>query len=728
MPVRPRHCNGHLHERSLPLTPVGKASDSARSQETTPTRATRKPSGEGMWRCWRAALGFARSSLPGMSVLLFFTPRPETHMRRSRLCLSLLLTFCPALVLLAQATDSTRLPRIVVTATRIASPIAADVATTHVLDGTALRHAGVRDVAEALRFVPGAFLVRSGGAGAQSSLFLRGGESDYVRVLVDGVPMNEPGGAIDLAAYTLDDVDRIEVVRGPASVLYGTDAVTGVIQIFTRRGLPGGQVELSGGGGTWNTRHGALSLGAGGTSWSAAAGLARRRSDGTLPFNNDYRNDVVNGRLTWHGVPGSRFSAAARQFDDELHYPTDGAGNVVDRNAWRADRRTSLAFDAEQALSGWGRLTVTLASLDGRGRTDDARDGPADSSGLHTYRSLGSVRRRVAGARIDVLSVRHSVLTVGSEWSRESQRSRDSSNFAASANTFGATRRTSAAYAQWVAEAGRLQIVAGGRYDDNDVFGVFRTARGGMSARLWRGGLLRGSVGTAFKAPAFLEQFNTAFTVGNAGLSPERSRAMEVGLRQALASGRAELGITWFDQRFRDLIQYTFLAPDRPNYFNVAAASSRGVEAEGRARVSFLQGSVSAALLRTHVDDAGFDSGAGGGFVLGQRLLRRPSHTITAGVVARPNSRLLMDVTALRVGARDDLDFSGFPATPVRLQPYTRVDASVQVQLAGVGRDSEGLVLLVRADNLGAARYEEIHGFAAPGRSLFVGLRATGRR
>lgn len=647
-------------------------------------------------------------------------------MRRSSLSL-LFLTLYP-LALGAQAADSTTLPRIVVTATRTDSPIGGRVATTHVLDGAALRNAGVRDVAEALRFVPGAFLVRSGGPGAQSSLFLRGGESDYVRVLVDGVAMNEPGGAIDLASYALDDVERIEVVRGPSSVLYGSDAMTGVIQIFTRHGRTGRQAEVAGGGGTFGTLNGSVSLGAGGNSWSATAGYARRHSNGTLAFNNAYRNDVLNGRLTWQGASGPRLSLAGRSFDDEFHYPTDGSGNIVDRNAWRSDRRSSAAFDAEQAISAWGRVLLSLTALDGRGLTDDARDGPADSSGLHTYRNRGSVRRRVADTRVEVLALPHAVITVGSEWSRESQRSRDSSNFAPTVNRFGAERTNRAAYAQWVQEAGRVEFVAGGRYDDNDVFGVFRTARAGAAARLWNGANLRGSMGSAFKAPTFLEQFNTAFTIGNVGLRPERSRSMEFGFRQSLVNGRVDAGITWFDQRFRDLIQYTFVAADRPNYFNVAAASSRGVELESRARVSIFQLSSAATFLRTRVDDAGFDSGSGATFVLGKRLLRRPSRTFTLGIVAQPAPRVRIDLTALRVGTREDLDFSTFPATPLFLHPYTRIDAGMQVSLAPGTRAGETLSVLLRADNLSGARYDEIHGFPAPGRSFFAGFRAATSR
>ncbi|HYS21967.1 MAG TPA: TonB-dependent receptor plug domain-containing protein, partial [Gemmatimonadales bacterium] len=130
--------------------------------------------------------------------------------------------------------DTVTVTPIVVTATRLPTPAEAVAPTVTVLQGDALRAQGLVSIADALRAVPGAAVVAAGPFGAQTSLFLRGGESDYVKVLLDGVPVNQPGGAFDWANLTLDNVDRIEVLRGPASVLYGSDAVTGVVQIFTR--------------------------------------------------------------------------------------------------------------------------------------------------------------------------------------------------------------------------------------------------------------------------------------------------------------------------------------------------------------------------------------------------------------------------------------------------------------------------------------------------------------
>ncbi len=135
------------------------------------------------------------------------------------------LAVAPLVLHAQEPVDTARLGPIVVTADRLPIPAAAVPAAVTVLSGAALRAQGIRTVADALRTVPGATVVASGSFGAQTSLFVRGGESDYVKVLIDGVPQNQPGGAYDFAHLTLDGVDRIEVVRGPVSVLYGSDAL-----------------------------------------------------------------------------------------------------------------------------------------------------------------------------------------------------------------------------------------------------------------------------------------------------------------------------------------------------------------------------------------------------------------------------------------------------------------------------------------------------------------------
>jgi vitamin B12 transporter len=627
----------------------------------------------------------------------------------------------------AQRADSTALPRVVVTATRVDTPLGSRLASVASLSGDELRRAGVQDVADALRLVTGVIIARSGGPGAQTSMFLRGAESDYVRVLVDGVPMNDPGGSIDLAHFPMDDVERIEVVRGPVSVLYGTDAVAGVVQIFTRGAVGGAGPSLSGGAraGSRGARGGDISLGIGDRSVHGTVTAAASRSEGVLPFNNESRSEVAAARVAARAAGGARVAVAARLTDDVFHYPTDGAGAIVDRNAYRSDRRESLSLEAVQPLGARLTAVVSLAALDGSGRTDDAPDGAADTLGFFLYRSEGSLRRRTADGRLQLSIAPSAVASFGAEWASEAQRNSDTSSFGGPRSRFAAERSNRAVYAQLLGERGRFSYVVGGRYDDNETFGVFRTARVAAAVQAWPGATVRASLGTAFKAPTFFETFSSAFSSGNPALRPERARSWEVWAEQVVAPGRMSLSAAWYQQHFRDLIQYTFQPdPRQPNYFNVAEASSRGLELEAKARAfTGVSARVSATLLRTRVEDAGFDTGDGATFVEGRRLLRRPSAGGALAVRVTRWPRVVIDAAVHHVGKRDDRDFSTFPATPVTLDRYLRVDAAASIRLDDANGAGVSSTLILRADNLLGERYQDVYAFAAPRRIVTVGLR-----
>src|SRR5438874_12705713 len=207
---------------------------------------------------------------------------------RLALC-ALLLVACPVSLAGQTRTDTVELNPVVVTATRI--PTAArdlPVAVT-VISGAQLRERDIRTVADALRTVPGADVVATNAYGSQTSLFLRGGESDYVKVLIDGVPRHAPGGAYDFANLTTDNVERIEVVRGPASVLYGSDAVTGVVQIVTRRGTGRDRAEASVRGGTYGTLVWDAEASGGTQAAGYSISISRFTSDGMYRCKNQYR-------------------------------------------------------------------------------------------------------------------------------------------------------------------------------------------------------------------------------------------------------------------------------------------------------------------------------------------------------------------------------------------------------------------------------------------------------
>lgn len=624
-----------------------------------------------------------------------------------------------------------RLEEIVVTATRLPLPRAAVASAVTVLTGDELRARGITNLLDALRDVPGAAVAQSGSFGAPASLFLRGGESDYVRVLVDGVPVNAPGGAFDAAHLTTDGIERIEVVRGPASVLYGSDAVAGVVQVFTRSGVgvPRARAEVSAG--TFGTSR-VLAEASGGTPrLGVTLWGSRFASDGTYPVNSAYHRSEVAGRL--HVVPDGRTEAALtlRRDVHRAHFPTDGAGRITDLAQATTGAGTTAGLDVRRAVGPRFEVRLLLASRVADQGYDDPRDGPADTTGAFYYASLGRESRHSADLRAVTWLRPGTVLSVGGTLEREAVRSRDSADgeWGPSASAFAARRRNRAAYAQLVAEAGRgISLEAGARIDRNERFGTFATSRLGASWRVLGAARLRAAAGTALKEPTFFENDATGFVRGNPDLRPERSRSLEVGGDADLAGGRASFAVTLFTQRFADLIQYTFVppAPDAPNYFNVAAARSAGVELELSARLApGLTARARYLYLSTRVLRAGFEQGPDAAFAEGRRLLRRPVHAagVTLGA-ARGGAAL--EVSADLVGRRDDLDFSGLVPARVALPAHLRLDGAAAVPLLAGRRSARGLTATLRAENLLGAGYEDVRGFPARGRTLLLGIRAEG--
>ena len=612
----------------------------------------------------------------------------------------------------AQAPDTVRLKAVVVTATRVPVSIDAVAAAVTVVTGSDLRARGLRTVADALRAVPGAAVVETGSLGGQTSLFLRGGESDYVKVLIDGVALNLPGGSVDLADLTLDNVERIEVVRGPASVLYGSDAVTGVIQIFTRAGQGAPRLDIAGRAGRYATTD--LSAQASGRSARAAwsVGVSRVASAGLYPYNNDYRNTVVTGRLRVAPGTGTDATLAYRWGDNVYHFPTNGAGEPVDSNQFAGERGPGASVALRRALGGGvdGEATATLREQ--RLRFSDAPDSPGEGGG---FESRDLVRRASLGAALHWRRGTATLLTAGVEYEDERQRGR---------NTFDSVdvaRWNRAVYAQALLGVERpLAANLGVRIEDNSQFGGHATVRAGLVYRLDGVTRIRAALGTGFKEPTFFENFARGFVRGDPNLDPERSASWEVGLEHVL--GPVTLAVTYFDQRFRDLIEFTFTPapPDSVNYFNVAGASADGVEATVDASLS---GGVGVGLRYTYLDarvlEAGLDPGPAAAFSPGRPLLRRPAHTVTGHARAGLGDRAVVALDARLVGRRDDLDFTKPEAeSRVTLGAYGRVDLAAEYTLAL-------LTLTGRVENLLDDDAHEVANFLPRGRTALVGGRVS---
>jgi vitamin B12 transporter len=627
-----------------------------------------------------------------------------------------------------RAPDTTTLGTVVVSASKVPRSAATLSQAVTVISGDDLRARGITRVAEALREVPGVALVQSGSFGALTSLFLRGGESRYTKVLIDGVAVNAAGGSFDFSHLTTDNIERIEIVRGPASVLYGADAASGIIQIFTRRGEAGTRASVGARGGTYHSvdldadaqgssRFGDFSLGAGSHS-----------SDGILPFNNQYRNGTLSSSLA---LPRSAWGDArisARYTAAEFHYPTDFTGAPVDTNSYRVQHRLTVGVDAGRNLSANVQARLIAGSNDVSDLSEDIAVPFGSTAPEHSaFRSRG-YRRDLEG-RLAFFLPSRTTLTVGAVYEREHENSSSSSGPVggsdAQTDSFDATRRDIAYYSELLGTVvDRLSYTLSGRVDDNDDYQRYATYRLGLNAAVVPAVRVRASLSTAFNAPAFNQLRPTLFTVGSPDLKPERIRSAEIGLVTSFAPQIVQASASYFSQRFSDLIQFVNGSPPdfKGSFANLTAASANGFEAELRLFPdSRWHGSAGYTIVNPRVTE--LDPSYQGESHVGDALIRRPTHSGAAKLSFTPRPGADFSVAATYVGKRPDIDFAQFPSPRVTLDAYTKIDIAAEYPLAAWGRS--GVSLNARVDNLFDRRYEEVLHFATPRRTVFIGARAS---
>ncbi len=633
--------------------------------------------------------------------------------------------WCP---LTGQAGDTAQLGTVVISGSKVPKPASSLTQPVTILRGEDLRVRGVTRVSDALREVPGASLVQNGSYGAVTSLFLRGGESRYTKVLIDGVAVNAPGGYFDFSHLTTDNIDRIEIVRGPASVLYGADAVSGIVQIFTKTGSdePRGSIGVRGG--TYHSididgsAAGATPLG------GFSFGAAHHSTDGILPFNNQYRNGTLSAALNLAQGPSGDARISARYTAAEFHYPTDFAGQPVDSNSYRTQHRLTIGFEGGRNLTSNVQARMLAGSNDVTDLTEDIAVPFGAATPQHSAFKSRDYRRSAEG-RIAFFLPADGTLTVGTALEQERETSNNGSGAVGrptmQTDSFDASRHNVAYYSELLGTLPeRFSYTVSGRIDDNSDYDRFGTYRVGANATLFPALRLRASLSTAFNAPAFNQLRPTLYTVGSPNLRPERSRSAEVGLTTNFRPEVIRVSAGYFAQHFYDLIQYVNGGPPsfKGSYANLAGATSNGYEAEIElSPVDNWRGSASYTIVNPRVTD--IDPAYQGGSKVGDALIRRASHSGSIVVSYNRSSSANLGASLNFVGKRADVDFAQFPSPQVTLPAYTKLDLSAELPLTGVKRG--GIIVNARLENALDKRYEDVLHFAVPRRTILVGVRAT---
>lgn len=546
---------------------------------------------------------------------------------------------------------------------------------------------GTASVVELLRAVPGLEVVQGGGPGSNASVFLRGSSSSHTLVLVDGVRLNTPtSGAVDLADLRADQVERIEILRGPQSSLYGSEAMGGVISIITRRGGRVLGARISGESGSLGLGRWRASAEGGGqvVDWQVSGG--RERWDGVSVASeragnrerDRYENTSGAALLGVRLGEKGRLDASWRGQDATaaLDGFTWGVGPTDDPNFEQTRRAQVAALSFETQVTGRWRQLVRAGVYDERlrGRDPDTEYNRYDISNRNVDLLLQSDLR---------LGIHH-VLSVGA--SAERRDGEVEGGFDERADV-----RSVFASSQWT-WGERGAVTAAVRHDDHSVFGGATTYRATGVLGLGAGARLHASWGTGFKAPTFNDLYFPYY--GNPRLGAERSRGWDAGLAWEDRRGVLSADLTAFGSRYDDLIAFSwesFVAE------NIARAEARGWEAAVGLRMGPAV-TWRASYTRTESEDLG--SGA--------PLPRRPRHrgslTVTAG------GEGLLTGSATYWVVRDRIESDGTP-----MDDYDRLDLAARLRLA-VWLDATA-----RMENALDEDYEELTGYTSPGRTFALG-------
>jgi outer membrane cobalamin receptor len=617
--------------------------------------------------------------------------------------------------------------RVVVAATRDEAALSTLGVSASSLERDEIEEREPSDVLHLLQEMPGTAVARAGGVGLQASAFVRGGNSNFARVMLDGVPANEPGGAYNFGSLLPLEMERIEVVRGAVSALYGTDALAGVIHLVTRRAAPGEapsfRGEAEGGNLAWRRGEAGTSGAQGRFDWNL--GVLRLTTDNQEP-------NSAFAETAWAASLGARLGARSslrvvvRGEDGETGTPGPTAFGRPDLDA-STERRTVVIGSELRHV----RDRVTHELRAGLARSRQLALNPLDS-GSYTprYRGLtgafplsdfpdpegfqNDTDRLSLGYRAEAQVGGRHLVTAGADVERES------GELGARAGDLIRPERTNVgAYVQdRIVWGDRVFLTLGGRVERNDSFGTRAVPRAAVAWRL-RGGeastTLKASAGTGIKEPSFFESFGVSFFAqGNPDLKAERSRTFDVGIEQRWG-GQLRLQATAFRHDYRDQIAFQVLDFDtfRGSYTNIGESRGQGLELSLEAaphRLVRLSADYTRLDGEVLVSTADFDPV----YAVGAPLLRRPKQQ--AALAARIGGvRSSVLATLVAVGKRADSDFAGLGLT--ENEGYTRVD------LRGHLRLRHGVTVFAVAENLFDREYQEVLGYPALGRSVRAGLR-----
>jgi vitamin B12 transporter len=620
--------------------------------------------------------------------------------------------------------ENTTLAALIVTATKTPQPLDSLAGSVDIITAKDIEQKQFQTLSQALQTVPGLHVVQSGVTGSQTSIFMRGNNSDHVLVLIDGIEINDPSspnGAFDFANLLLDDVEQIEIVKGAQSVLYGSDAIGGVIQIRTKQGAGKLTTKAKFEFGSNQTHREVVGISGSTDLINYSAQYSAIETDGDSiatkkrlsPTNGSrdddgYDNETFSFKLgltpsdLFNATFTAKYSKADVEIDEFIADDLD-ANNESDQLFLNATFQGNFLNDQWQPS-----LSLSHTNIERKNRNDRILTTEnlvkTDFEGEKNKLSLQN----------DFRGLHNNLITLGLEIEKEEIDSAGESRFGGAFGDFvidqrtRADRRTKSVYLQdQINLTPDINLTLGLRHDDPDDFDSETTYRASLSHQLSEQSRVSLSHGTGFKVPSLFNlagftpnNFGSAF-FGNPNLKPETSKDWEISLSNTFWQDKVSTQISYFESDIEDLIVTVFLPSFDSTTINRDEANIQGVESRAKFALSE-QFDFDLSHTFTSAKDEN-----------DQLLLRRPKHKASAQLSYSPLTALNLNATLLHIGSWKDIDGV---ASRTNMGSYTTLNLAANYRL------NSQVSLFTRIDNIGDKTYEPAFGFQGLGTSVYVGI------
>ena len=612
----------------------------------------------------------------------------------------------------AETEERYDLGKIIVTATKTEVRQAEIGSSTTIISEEDIRKTGKETVSEVLRGVSGVTVMQSSPFGGLTDIYLRGSKPGHTLVMIDGVELNDPmvtDRSFDFAHLTTDNLERIEVVRGPQSTLYGSDAIGGIINIITKKGKGKPKLEISSEGGSHNTFQESLGLSGSNQNLDYSFSVSRLDSDGISQARDGtekdgYENTVISTRLGYKVFDNAVVNLILRYTDaetdlDDYDYITDAYVDDPNYTAWNRSFISRLEFN--QAINSWWDHKLSFSYNDARRKYRNEND----NVGLPEWVGWYKGDNKKFEWQHNFYLIEWDKITGGFEY--EEERGSSYSEFGGWPSKF--DRKTVNNKGYYLQNQLKLWdslfITPGLRIDDHQLFGAETTYK--LSSAYFIkliGTRLKANWGTGFKAPSLYQLYSTedygGGPIGDPNLKPDKSKSFDFGFEQNLFDDRITFGLTYFHNDFKNMVDYDMVAS---KYKNIGRAQTKGFEIESSFKpIEDLKIGINYTYTNTKDKETG------------KKLVRRPKNQLGLSINWSFLEKGNINLTTNYVGHRWDSAIN-----TNKTKSYTKIDLSTSYCL------TNNFQIFARIENLFDKSYEEVRGYATQGRSFYAGVKAT---